>query len=476
MHLKINTELQGGKYRIIRFINSGGFGCTYEAHHKLMDSRVAIKEFFSKSHCSRDPHSGNVIVPMENNTGTVAKLKKKFLEEAKAVFKMQHPGIVRVTDVFEENGTAYYVMDYIEGMSLKEIIEQNDPLPEYKAINYITQVACALKYVHSLNRLHLDIKPGNIMLNEKGKAILIDFGTSKHYDAITGEHTTTIIGLNTPGYAPVEQSSQTFKTFNPATDIYALGATLYKLLSGITPISANELASGMALYPLPSNVSKSVKKAVESAMQTNIHNRPQSVDEFMAILTQANNSDDDETEYDEVTQLPEPAQAHSNKTTSKTASPEKKPIALYALLGISIVIAIVAVALLLNNNIDKNGSNKITTESTSAIDTPANNSSEEVTSYTNPRGYKTDIPIGCTKELSGEDLLGMSRYELKIMRNAIYAYRGYIFKDDDLYRHFIQYEWYRPKYTLDQVKNHLTKRDIKNIETISNYEQYGIPQ
>ena len=285
MHLRNNTLLQGGKYKIVRFIASGGFGCTYEAHHTLLDSRVALKEFFVGDFCNRDEATGQVTVATKSKVALIGKLKKKFMDEARALFKMKHPGIVRVIDIFEENGTAYYAMEYIEGQSLSEVVKKRGKLPEAEAVGYIHQVAEALKYVHGLNRLHLDIKPGNIMLNKDGKAVLIDFGASKHYDDETGENTSTLLGINTKGYAPVEQVNQSFKSFSPATDIYALGATLYKLLTGITPPPSTLLHSEEAtLTPLPSSISPATRQSVEAAMQLLRKNRPQSVDDWKNIL------------------------------------------------------------------------------------------------------------------------------------------------------------------------------------------------
>ena len=285
MHLKNEEILQGGKYKIVRFIASGGFGCTYEAHHTLLDLRVALKEFFVSDFCNRDENTGQVTVGTHSKVGLYDKLKKKFLDEARALYKMKHPGIVRVIDVFEENCTAYYTMEYIDGHSLSDVVKKAGKLQEAEAVGYILQVADALKYVHGLNRLHLDIKPGNIMLNKDGKVVLIDFGASKHYDDETGENTSTLLGINTKGYAPVEQVNQSFKSFCPATDIYALGATLYKLLTGITPPSSTLLQSEEAtLIPLPSSISSPTRKAVEAAMQLLRKKRPQSVEELEVIL------------------------------------------------------------------------------------------------------------------------------------------------------------------------------------------------
>ena len=285
MYLTNNTLLQGGKYKIVGHISSGGFGNTYEGVHTMMDTRVAIKEFFPKMFCNRDENTSHVTVATQGNRELVDKLRKKFNEEAKAVFQMKHDNIVRVLDIFEENGTAYYVMEYIDGKSLNEITKERGALPEAEAVGYICQVADALKYVHSLNRLHLDIKPGNIMVDKNGKAILIDFGASKHYDDESGENTSTLMGVNTKGYAPIEQSTQSFTSFSPATDIYALGATLYKLLTGVVPSDANLLlAEEETLQPLSNSISAPTRNAVMAAMQLRRKDRPQSADEFLKLL------------------------------------------------------------------------------------------------------------------------------------------------------------------------------------------------
>ncbi len=241
IYLSDNTRLQGGRFKIVRFIGSGGFGCTYEGEHTMLQRRVAIKEFFVKDFCDREGSTSKVTVSTSGKKELVEKLKRKFVEEARATSKMEHPNIVKVYDVFEENGAAYYVMDYIDGKSLEKVVKERGPLPEQTALKYIRQVADALGYVHSLNRLHLDLKPGNIMTDGKGNAVLVDFGASKQYDEVGGENTSTLIG-KTPGYAPIEQMGNSVTTFSPATDIYALGATLYKLLTGVTPPGSNLLA------------------------------------------------------------------------------------------------------------------------------------------------------------------------------------------------------------------------------------------
>ena len=327
MYLSDGTLLQGGKYKIVRFISSGGFGCTYEAEHILLKKKVAIKEFFVKDFCNRDETTSQISVGITSKTALVSKLKSKFIAEAQSLCSLEHPNIVHVFDVFEENGTAYYVMDYIDGLSLNDLVKNNGPMAEQKAVGYIMQVADALKYVHSQNRLHLDIKPGNIMVDENDKAVLIDFGASKQYDEEGGENTSTLLG-KTPGYAPLEQMGNDVVKFLPSTDIYALGATLYKLLTGNTPPSASLLASGETLDAMPSFISEGTRNAIIQSMQTNKMKRPQSIGEFEKLLsgdidesTQIDSEDADErTFFEEEPAKPakKNVQGKQKKTQPKT--------------------------------------------------------------------------------------------------------------------------------------------------------------
>lgn len=281
-YLAQDTLLQAGKYKIVRFLSSGGFGCTYEGEHIMLHKRIAIKEFFVKDFCNRDENTSHVTVGTQSKVALVEKLRNKFIDEAVALSQLNHPNIVSVSDVFMENGTAYYVMDFIDGKSLHQIVNERGALPESEAISYIKEAAEALKYVHSLNRLHLDIKPGNIMVTKDGHTKLIDFGASKQYDEVDGENTSTLLG-KTPGYAPIEQMSNNVKQFTPATDIYSLGATLYKLLTGNTPPDATEIFNE-GLEDLPNCISKSTNDAVMKAMELRVKNRPQTIDAFLNLL------------------------------------------------------------------------------------------------------------------------------------------------------------------------------------------------
>lgn len=283
MPLSPGTLLQGGKYRIVRFIKAGGFGCTYEAEHTELKGRVAIKEFFVYDICNREASTGHVSVGTDSQVDTFDKLREKFIREAQSVFALSHPGIVHVSDVFRENGTAYFVMDYIDGCSLDDLINKYGPMDERTALDFIRQACDALEYVHSKGRLHLDIKPGNIMVDDSGHAILIDFGASKQYDAGTGENLSTLLGF-TPGFAPPEQITANVSRFQPATDVYALAATLYNLLTGNPPLSSTERSAGEENEPLPATISTSTRQAIDAALLLNKNARTQSVAAFAAQL------------------------------------------------------------------------------------------------------------------------------------------------------------------------------------------------
>ena len=283
--LPVGSTLMQGKYRIVAVLGQGGFGITYKGEHTMLGTTVAIKEFFMKGACERDENSTHVTTS-QSNSELASRFRTKFLKEAKTLAALKHPNIIRVFDVFEYNGTAYYVMDYIEGNNLSDIVEGKGRLSEPLALKYIRQVANALNYLHQKKLLHLDVKPANILLDKNtGNAILIDFGVSKQYDQ-DGQQTSTTPPAISKGYSPVEQYAQgsNVKTFSPATDIYSLAATLYKLVTGNTPPESNLLLNeDEQLPPYPSNVSEVTRNAIAECLQTR-KKRPQSISEFLQLL------------------------------------------------------------------------------------------------------------------------------------------------------------------------------------------------
>ena len=291
MQLRTNSFLQGGKYKIEKVLGQGGFGITYLGTQMALNRKVAIKEFFMKEYCNRNEATSHVCVPSEGSKELVAKFKAKFIKEAQIIAKLSHPHIIRIHDIFEENGTAYYIMEYWNNGSLAEYVKSRGRLNETEALHYIRQIADALGYIHNHNMNHLDVKPGNILLDENKDAVLIDFGLSKQYDQEGNQTSTTPVGIS-HGYAPLEQYKKGgVGTFSPTTDIYSLGATLYKLLTGQTPPDANDVMDE-GLPPLPSFVSSSTALVIKKAMQTSRKDRPQSVKEFLAML-----DNDDVTDF-----------------------------------------------------------------------------------------------------------------------------------------------------------------------------------
>lgn len=291
--LHADALLQGGRYKIVETLGQGGFGITYLAIQSGLDRKVAVKEFFMKELCERDETTSHVTLGTQGSRQTVSRFREKFLKEARNIARFNHPNIVRIIDVFEENGTAYYVMEYAENGSLADKVKDQNHLPEPVATRYILQVASALDYIHQQRMNHLDIKPANIMLNEKDESVLIDFGLSKQYDTVTGAQTsTTPVGIS-EGYAPMEQYKQGgVQEFSPETDIYALGATFYKLLTGKTPPSASDVnEDGLPLDELRAKgVSQAAIGVISHAMEGRKKDRTKSIAEFVGGLPSASSA------------------------------------------------------------------------------------------------------------------------------------------------------------------------------------------
>ena len=282
MNLKTGHLLKHGEYRIEKVLGAGGFGITYLCEQTGLLRKVAIKEFFMKELCNRESDTSHVSIPSIGSRDMVDRFRQKFIKEARALAALNHKHIIRIIDVFEENNTAYYVMEYVGGGSLADKVKSG-ALPEAVALRYIRQVAGALDFVHGKHMMHLDVKPANILLNENDEAILIDFGLAKQYDSAGSQTSTTPVGIS-HGYAPLEQYKQGgVGTFSPATDIYSLGATLYKLLTGVTPPEAGDV-NDEGLPALPQHISAPVRAAIEAAMQPRRKDRPKSISEFLSLL------------------------------------------------------------------------------------------------------------------------------------------------------------------------------------------------
>ena len=273
-----NFILQGGKYKIQGVLGQGGFGITYLAQQVMLGRTVAVKEFFMRDLCNRDAVTFRVSVGATGSEALVNRFKDKFLKEARLIAGMGDRHIVRIHDIFEENGTAYYVMEHISGGSLDSLVRKGT-LKEMDALRITKEIGEALGYVHSRNVLHLDVKPSNILFRPNGEAVLIDFGISKRYDE-EGEETSGSPAAISKGYAPIEQYNHSLHNFSPATDVYSLGATMFKMLTGNTPPEATLLLDEDFPH-CPVGVSPQIWKAVEKAMRPSRKQRFQTVAEFI---------------------------------------------------------------------------------------------------------------------------------------------------------------------------------------------------
>ena len=322
--LSDKTTLRGGKYRILRPLGHGSFGVTYLATAKFVvkgtlgemetEVKVAVKEFFMGDINTRAADGSSV----EGSGGSVfANYRKKFRREAENLSKLNHPNIVKVLDVFDENNTTYYVMQYIEGMNLNEYIQKKGRLNETEALGMVKDMGKALSYMHRNRMLHLDIKPKNVMIEKDGKAILIDFGLAKQYTATGEPESSTSIGMGTPGYAPIEQANyHQDGTFPVTLDIYAFGATIYKMLTGQTPPHASDLLENGFPEMMFRNlgVSEHMIGCVKKAMGPTKKSRYQTVDGMVRDIERDDVSSgeiptvNDGTEDDEMTYIHEDRQ------------------------------------------------------------------------------------------------------------------------------------------------------------------------
>lgn len=291
-----STQLQPGTvihgthndYRIERILGQGSFGITYVANVRLKGrlgaiestAMVAIKEFFLRDVSSRN---GLRVFSVSDST-LCSDYRRDFLREAQNLSRLDNDHIVKVLETIEENDTVYYVMEYLSGGNLDQHILSHGKLSCREALDIAIQIGEALKCMHAQHMLHLDLKPLNVMRGEDGHIVLIDFGLSKCFGADGQPESSTRIGQGTTGYAPIEQHS--FKKadgFMPTLDIYALGATLFKMLTGSVPPEASVvLSEGLPVDELSSaGVPPAVIALVERAMQPLRRMRHQTVGEFV---------------------------------------------------------------------------------------------------------------------------------------------------------------------------------------------------
>ena len=293
---KSNTLPNGYRlhqYRIESVLGAGGFGITYMAVHEALRTRAAIKEYFPVEWSYRD---SNEVGVMANTQGGMPTSEigedacytwglERFLTEAQILAQINHPGVVRVRDFFEDNGTAYIVMDYEDGEPLSKILQREKTISEERALRLVHDILPALEAVHALGYLHRDIKPANLYCCSDGRTILIDFGAAR---LALGKRSRNVTSVFSPGYSPIEQYLVDGKGYGPWTDIYAIGTVLYHCTTGIAPIEAPARVLDDPLRPAAEiaagNYQPLLLRAIDRAMAVRPEGRFQSVAAMRAAL------------------------------------------------------------------------------------------------------------------------------------------------------------------------------------------------
>ena len=315
--LPAGTLLANGRYQLQQVLGQGGFAITYLALDTQLKRTVAIKELCPQG-CLRDAH--NQVAPITLPPDQFAQIRQRFVEEAQLVAQLNHPGIVRIYDVFQQNNTGYMVMEYLHGETLGAKLKRaGGVLPVADAVDYILKVCDALEVVHRAGYIHRDIKPDNIIHCEDGRLVLIDFGAARHFVA---NQTATYTVMLTPSYAAPEQYSSAGR-LDPRTDIYGLAATLYHLVTGVPPLPALDRTSGLDLPPphlVEPKVGEALSRAIQQGLSMRMDERPASVAAFAQLIQSALKED--------LQPAPKPSPAKSPPAQSPPASvppPAKSP-------------------------------------------------------------------------------------------------------------------------------------------------------
>jgi len=309
-----NGYLLDDRYEIVSVLGQGGFGITYLAKSIKLEHQVVIKEFLPQNMAVRD-QSHYTVTPYSQGDSLYSHLLKRFVEEARLLANLRHPNIVKVVDFLEANETAYFIMDYEEGETLEDYLERNQTLNEQDILSIMMPILEGTKYVHSKGVLHRDIAPDNIYLKTNGMPMLIDFGAARNAIA---QQSQVLSAIAKDGYSPPEQYTPNTEQ-NASTDIYALGAVMYRMITGNKP--ANAAQRQMALLkgdtdPIGNIVqshkdkySKTLLQAIVQALDIQQEKRLQSIEEFQKAIAEGVQQQSSTN-----TQNTPPAQEKSSKT------------------------------------------------------------------------------------------------------------------------------------------------------------------
>lgn len=274
-------------YRISRVLGRGAFGITYLAEDINLHRPVAIKEFFPSQYCSRVSGSETIQPISEESAEHFKWAMQRFTSEARTLAQLEHPNIVRVINVFADKGTAYMVMNYESGVSFSSLLKKHGSISESDLTKITLPLLDGLEKVHASGFIHRDIKPSNIYIRDSGVPVLLDFGSTRQ---CIKEQTQSLTSMVSPGYAPIEQYTSNGKRQGAWTDIYGLGATLYRAATGRTPPTAVDRCEALAqgrqdtvgqgLEELRDSYSENFLNAIKHALAFRIDDRPQSIAEW----------------------------------------------------------------------------------------------------------------------------------------------------------------------------------------------------
>ena len=412
-YLRPGTVL-AGKYLVWRGLGHGGFGTTYIARDQVLGIKLAIKEYLPQDCASRAPGS-NMVVPFSGDGAKrFADGLESFLQEARTLARFDgSPNIVGVRDFFTENGTAYLVMNYLEGITLKQYLVRSGgkPVPFEKMLGILLPVMDALRTVHAAGLLHRDGSPDNIFLTTSGQVTLIDFGAARQSMNLNVQNVQqqSVSVILKPGYAPEEQYRSHGRQ-GPWTDIYALGATMYRTLTGRIPPEALDRLENDTLVPpskLGIRIPAYAEAAILRAMAVHAENRFQTVDEFRAALLKGaqqparqvrDQSAQEPVRRRELASAPSRAE-RAQQTQQKKAKKKKRAgtVVLLVLVALLLIVVLLFVYYMTqvagNPQISLRSEEPSSTQQTEATPTPTPSQTEETQPSVTPSPSPSPTPI-----------------------------------------------------------------------------------
>ena len=445
--LQPGTQLQNGRYLTGRVLGQGGFGITYLGYDTRLNRKVAIKEYFPVEWSNRIATVTSVVTISSAEDAWAIDGLKRFLEEAQLLSRFESvPGVVTVWDFFEENNTAYIIMQYLDGKDLGKLLKERSMTAE-ETFALFTPIFDVLEQIHSASVIHRDISPDNLMLQQDGSLVLTDFGAARQ---VSQERSRSLSVMLKPGYAPYEQYTSRGNV-GPWTDIYALCATIYKCITGVTPLSAADRMTkdtlrwpselGIAITPLQEQVLK-------KGMAIRREDRYQSVSELKRALSgsdpvmtgwcdatlSSNMSNPPVMQKPEQHAAPMPAAAEKTSSAQKSGRSNGMMLGAIAACLLVVIIAAALIGLVLQNYRDNGddrggallGASSEERSAAAADDSNAATDGEETEAVATPEAVATESPAE-TLTVSGTD--SELQYTTMYVCGCDYGYK--LWKDEN---------------------------------------------